>query len=247
MSRAPAAPLITETIEKKAYTDQRAKTVLLEALRGKGGKLTHADAMRVWGLPGDETRRALGILLKEYRSHLGATESGELIYEFDAAFQRRDAVPLRERVARVGLVLWKGFSALFKVAIMATLVVYFTAFVAMLIALVFARSAGSDRDDDDGGGFGGLFWIWGWGCGGDVRPRLAWERIEPEPVLTGNSGERNAVIGFFNAFNLSAPLWIVPAFEAKFHLSLVGWGFFLQDFPLAFSGLFFGVPLLRWL
>ncbi len=167
MSRAPAAPLITETIEKKAYTDQRAKTVLLEALRGKGGKLTHADAMTVSGLPGDETRRALGLLLKEYRSHLGATESGELIYEFDAAFQRRDAVPLRERVARVGLALWKGFSALFKVAIMATLVVYFTAFVAMLIALVFARSAGSDRDDDDGGGFGGLFWIWGWGWGGE--------------------------------------------------------------------------------
>src|SRR4029077_20359834 len=90
------------------------------------------------------------------------------------------AVPLGERLAQVGLALWKGFSLVFKVAIMATLVVYFTAFVAMLIALVFARSASSSSNndrDDDGGGFGGLFWLWGWGGGSDpygrqrARPR----------------------------------------------------------------------------
>src|ERR1700747_2024294 len=160
MSRGPGAQPILETIERKAYTDQRAKTVLLSALRGRRGQLTHADAMAASGLPSDETRRALGLLLKEYRSHLAATESGELVSEFDAALQRRDAVPLRERLARVGLALWKGFSVVFKVAIMATLVVYFTAFVAMLVALVFARSAGgSDRDDADGG-FSGLVVLW---------------------------------------------------------------------------------------
>ncbi|HEY2902319.1 MAG TPA: hypothetical protein VGL59_17185 [Polyangia bacterium] len=352
----PRATVTAEpTIEKKGYTDQRAKTVLLEALRGRNGQLTRADAMAASGLPQDETQRGLTLLLKEYRSHLSATESGELLYQFDPAFARRDAVPFRERAAAIGNALWKGFSFLFKVTIMGTLVVYFTAFVAMLIALVFARS--NDRDDDDRGGFGGLFWIWGWGIGGNpdpygraparprqppfyksvfafvfgpplppvdplrdekellsfirgndgriaaadlvrlmgwdfaraeeevtrlmvdydgepavtddgvvlyvfkdlrktggadigdrlLRPRLAWERLEAEPVLTGNSPDRNTVIGLFNAFNLSAPLWVVPMFEAKFRISLASWDFLLRDFPLAFSSVFFGVPFVRWL
>lgn len=351
----PRAPTAEPTIEKKAYSDQRAKTVLLEALRGQGGKLTRSDAMAASGLPQDETERALTLLLKDYRSHLAATESGELLYQFDPAFARRDAVPFRERAAAISRALWKGFSFLFKVAIMGTLVIYFAAFAAMLIAMIFARSS-NDRDDDDGGGFGGfgsLFWIWGWGGGtpdrygrpvvprkppfyksvfafvfgppqppadplrdekeilafiraqdgriaavdlvrlmgwdfaraeeevtrlmvdydgepevtddavvvyvfkdlrktaggGDrqLRPRLAWERLEPEPILTGNTGERNTIIGLFNAFNLTAPLWVVPMFEAKFRVSVTSWSFLLQDFPLAFSSMFFGVPLVRWL
>jgi hypothetical protein len=345
-----------ETIEKKGYSDQRAKSVLLDALRGRGGQLTRADAVAVSGLPQDETDRALTLLLKEYRSHLAATDSGELLYQFDPAFERRDAVPWRERAARLGAALWKGFSFLFKITIVGTLVVYFTAFVLMLLAIFFARSAGrdGDSDDDSGGGFGGLFWLWGWntghdprqrrlasgprqppfyksvfafvfgppapavdpladekeivahirandgriaaadlvrlmgwdferaeeevtrlmvdyggepevtddgvvlyvfkdlrktagGLGGSTRTRMAWERQEAEPVLTGNSGERNTVIGLFNAFNLTAPFWIVPLFEAKFRMSVEGWSFLLQDFPLAFSGVFFAVPGLRWL
>jgi hypothetical protein len=342
------------TIEKKGYTDQRAKKVLLEALQGRGGKLTRADAVTVSGLPHDETERALTLLLKEYRSHLSATDSGELLYEFDPSFERRDVVPFRERMAALGQRLWKGFTFLFKIAIVGTLVVYFTAFVAMMIALIFARSSSDSDDDDRGGGFGGLFWIWGWGggpspaygrrrvtpreppfyksvfafvfgptlpaadqlrdekeilafirahdgriaavdlvrlmgwdfaraeeeltrlmvdyngepevtdeavivytfkdlrktagiAGREARPRMAWERIEPEPVLTGNSENRNAVIGLFNGFNLTAPFWIVPMFEAKFRVSLEGWRFLLHDFPLAFSGVFFSVPLVRWL
>jgi hypothetical protein len=139
---------------------------MMEALRGRGAKLTRADAIVASGLPEVEAERALTVLLKEYRSHLSATESGELLYEFDPTFARRDAISWRERSAAVGRQLWKGFTLLFKVAIVATLVGYFALFLAMMVAMIFARSS-SDRDDDRGGGFGfdGLFWFWGWNAG----------------------------------------------------------------------------------
>jgi hypothetical protein len=155
------------TIERKEYSDRRAQAVMMEALRGRNAKLTRADAIVASGLPEDEAGRALTGLLKEYRSHLSATESGELLYEFDPAFERRDAVSWRARAGAVGGRLWKGFRFLFKIAIVATLVGYFAAFVAMMVALILARSGSSDRDDDGGFGFGGLFWFWGWDLGSD--------------------------------------------------------------------------------
>jgi hypothetical protein len=345
------------TIERKGYSDQSAKAVMIEALRGRGARLTRADAMVASGLPDDETGRALTALLGEYRSHLSATDSGELLYEFDPAFSRRDAVPWRERGAQLGRALSRGFTLLFKVAIVATLVGYFAAFVAMMLALVFARSDSSDSDDDGGFGIGGLFWFWGWDVGPSgagrrsartasraprtpfykrvfafvfgppapavdpledekqivayiraqkgriaavdlvrlmgwsfpraeeevtrlmvdyggepevsddgvvlytfkalrktargaaelTSPRWAWERLEPSPPLTGNTTGTNTLIGFFNGFNLLAPLWIVPAFEARLHVSLASWHFLVRDFPLAFSALFFAVPAARWI
>jgi hypothetical protein len=347
------------TIERKGYTDQRARTVMLAALRGRGATLTRADAIAASGLPEDEAGRALTVLLKEYRSHLSATATGELLYQFDPKFERRDAVSLRERAAAVGDKLWRAFSFLFKIAIVATLVGYFTLFVAMMVAMIFARSSSSDRDDDGGGfGIGPLFWFWGWdptptgygrparavrtaprapfykrvfafvfgpppakvdpledekrivahirgqrgriapvdlvrlmgwtfpraeeeatrlmvdyggepevtddgvvvyafkslrltaGGGGStdaLAPRWASERLEPTPPLTGNEPGTNTLIGVFNGFNLLAPFWIVPAFEARLHVSLASWQFLFVDFPIAFSALFFAVPFGRWI
>jgi hypothetical protein len=342
------------TIEKKGYAEPRAKRVLLEALRGRGGKLTKADAMTVSGLPEAETQQALTVLLKEYRSHLSATESGELVYQFDPSFERRGALTWRERLAAAGAVLWTGFTFLFKISIVVTLVVYFAMFVAMLLALIFARR--SDDDDDRGFGFGfaDLFWIWGWNPGfavdprrrrlpdrkrkpfyksvfdfvfgpprakidpladekeilaairqrqgriaavdlvqlmgwdferaeeevtrllvdyggepevtedgvvlyvfkdlrktagaalGTVRPRPAWERIEPAVPLTGNTSGTNTTIGFFNAFNLTAPFWLVPLFEIKTQISLAEVSVWMRGVPVAFSALFFAIPLGRF-
>jgi hypothetical protein len=330
-----------------------------EALRGRGAKLTRADAIAASGLPDDEAGRALTTLLKQYRSHLSATESGELLYEFDPTFTPRDALTWRQRGAALGRQLWKGFRFLFKVAIVATLVGYFALFVAMMVAMIVARNS-SDRDDDRGGfGFEGLLWFWGWdtrpGGYGYGRPQgrfserkarvpfykrvfafvfgpptpavdpledekrivayirseqgriaavdlvrlmgwsfpraeeeatrlmidyggdpevtddgvivyafkelrktaggagdaaaLGWasERLEATPPLTGNEAETNALIGLFNGFNLLAPFWIVPAFEARVHVSLASWQFLFRDFPLAFSAVFFAIPAGRWL
>jgi hypothetical protein len=345
------------TIERKGHSPKRAKVLMMTALRGRDAKLTRADAIVASGLSEEEAGTALTALLKEYRSHLSATETGELLYEFDPAFQRRDALSLRERAAALGSRLWKGFTFLFKIAIVTTLVSYFVAFVAMMVALIFARSGSNDRDDDGGGfGFNGLLWFWGWDVGsngygrqrarlarprreplykrvfafvfgpptpavdpladekqlvGYIRaqrgriaavdlvrlmgwtfpraeqevtrlmvdyggepevtedgvvvytfkavrktagstaelssPRWASERLETAPPLTGNEPGTNAMIAAFNGFNLLAPFWIVPAFEARLHVSLASWQFLLWDFPLAFSALFFAVPAGRWI
>ena len=341
------------TLEKKGYAEPVARRVLLEALRGRGGKLTRADAVTISGLPEAETELALTGLLKEYRSHLSATESGELVYQFDPSFERRGAITWRERLAAVGTRLWAGFRFLFKISIVVTLVVYFVLFVAMMVALIFARRGDDDDDRGFGFGFGDLFWIWGWDPGfggvhahrrlsgrrrkpfyksvfdfvfgppvekadplgdekeilaairqrsgrigavdlvqlmgwdfdraeeeatrlladyggepevteegvviyvfrdlrkttggivGTARPRPAWERVESPASFTGNTAPTNAAIGFFNAFNLAAPFWLVPLFEMKTQLSLAGASVWLHDVPLVFSALFFSIPLGR--
>ncbi|HEY4185966.1 MAG TPA: hypothetical protein VGP07_12910, partial [Polyangia bacterium] len=85
------------------------------------------------------------------------------------------------------------------------------------------------------------------GFGTSTTPRLCWQRSEQVVPLTGNDGGSNVLIGFFNGFNLLAPLWLVPAFELRFHVSLADWQFLLFGFPLTFSALFFAVPGGRWL
>ena len=344
------------TFETKSYSEREARRILLEALKGHGGQLTKADAVTRSGLPVPVAEEALGGLLKEFRSHLAATESGELIYQFDPAFTRRDAVSLREQLARMGQGLWKGFTFLFKISIVTTLVVYFLAFVAMLIAVLFARRSSDDRDSGGDIDFTWpLFWMWGWGPSFDGGPyrrrrrrpdkplykkvfefvfgppkplanpladekeilayirqkngriaavdlvmlmgwdfaraeeeatrllvnyggepevtddgvvvygfkdirktaeqgeqpepvaRRAWERLESRPPLTGNRTGTNVAISLFNGFNLLAPFWIVPAFEASLQASIPGQQFLLHDYPLVFSSLLFAVPLGRWL
>jgi hypothetical protein len=346
-------------IEKKSYTEAQAKQVVLRALRGKGGQLTRADVVALSGLPVPDAEQALTGLLKEYRSHLSATESGELLYEFDPAFRRRDAERLSEKLAKVGRALWKGFTFLFKVSIVVTLVAYFLIFLAMMLALIFGRRSGSQSDsrDHDGGFDLGwpLFWMWGWGpstsspygrsrrprrggkplykkvfeyvfgpprpkvdplldekeilaylrrhrgriaavdlvaamgwdfpraeeeatrllidYGGEpevtdegvvlfvfkdirktarergadaISPRRAWERMETRPPLTGNRGATNVLISLCNGFNLLAPFWIVPGFEARLGRSL-GHPFLLYAYPVLFSSMVFAVPIGRWL
>jgi hypothetical protein len=137
-----------------------AERILAEALRGRKGALTRADAVALTGLPAAETELALKSLLSTYKSHLAVTDEGELIYRFDPEMVRRDQVPLGERFRQIGQALWRGFTFAFKIWIVFTLVTYVVAFVAMLVALVFARTAG-DRDDrrrDDGFGFPWIIW-----------------------------------------------------------------------------------------
>lgn len=345
-----------ETPTRQSLSDQRVKTLMKEALRGKAHRLTCADAVIASGLPEPEATRALTLLLKDYRSHLSVTDSGELLYQFDPTFARRDALSWRERGAQAGAWLWKGFSFLFKVTILATLVGYFALFVGMMVAMVFARS--NSDDDDRGFGLDGLLWFWGWDTAGglgqprarlDARgprtpfykrvfafvfgppkapadplrdekqlvafiraqrgriaavdlvrlmgwsfpraeqettrlmahyggepdvtddgvivytfkelrktaeaqeaeapgaPRWAWQRATKVAPLTGNPPATNALIGFFNGFNMLAPMLIVPAFELRFRVSLAEYKFLLFGFPLTFSTVFFAIPGVRWL
>jgi hypothetical protein len=146
--------------------DPKAADLLFAALktRARGGelvKVTRADAVALTGMPSPQAEPALKALVSSYRSHLAVTDEGELVYEFDPSFERRDRVPLAERARAVGQALWRGFTWFFKVWIAVTLVFYVVAFVAMMIGLtVMGRS--SDRDDDRRGGGFGIPWIWYW-------------------------------------------------------------------------------------
>jgi len=146
---------------------------MARALRGRDGRLTVSDAATLAGMPLDRARRTLDRMLSVYRSHLAATESGELLYSFGSRLQRRDAEPLRARLARVGDAMWRLFVLLFKLAIVAVLAVYFLAFVALLLGLVVASfSRDGDRDDGDGPfPLWILLWILPWDTGAPATTR----------------------------------------------------------------------------
>ncbi len=147
--------------------DPRARDRLFDALkeRARGRtemvKVTQADAVALTGMPSEQAEPALKSLVGTYRSHLAVTEEGELVYEFDPSLERRDKVPLSERLRKVGEVAWQGFQLFFKLAIVVTLIAYVVAFVAMAVSLMVAKQ-GNDRDDRRGGGGGGIPWIWFW-------------------------------------------------------------------------------------
>jgi hypothetical protein len=164
------------TQTKVKVDDPRAQRLLFDALkqRARGRtelvKLTRADAVALTGLPNDEAEPALKKLVGTYRSHLAVTDEGELVYEFDPSLERRDKVPLGERLRAAGQVAWRGFQMFFKIWIVVTLVVYVVAFLAMMISLMFAKQ-GDDRDGDRrGGGGGGMPWLWFW-LMPDLAPR----------------------------------------------------------------------------
>ncbi|MDB4966931.1 MAG: hypothetical protein JWN44_2620 [Myxococcales bacterium] len=345
--------------------DPRASRLLFDALKQKARgqtalvKLTPADAVALTGMPSAQAEPALKSLVKTYRSHLAVTEEGELVYEFDPSLERRDKVPLSERIRAAGQVAWRGFQMLFKIWIVVTLVVYVVAFLAMMISMMFARSS-DDRDDRRGGG--GLPWIWFWLMpdmapagyhrdrygrplrrpdkpkkrfyqsvfdfvfgpkGAPVDPResdkrllaflrdhkgrvtaaemtaltglslaaseeeltrlmveydgevevaedgtllyvfegilpsastagthwsWAWDKADPVPPLTGNTGGTDAVIAGFAGFNLLASFTVGPAFLQRIHLTGDPVAtFFVTLFPLMFSAIFFAVPAARWI
>jgi hypothetical protein len=157
----------------KVY-DDKAERLLFDALkqRARGRtelvKLTRADAVALTGMPAATAEPALKSLVKSYRSHLAVTDEGELVYEFDPSLERRDKVPLGDKLAAVGQAAWRGFQFLFKIWIVATLIIYVVAFVAMMISLMVAKQ--SDRDDRRGGDGFGFPWIWFW-LMPDLAPR----------------------------------------------------------------------------
>jgi len=164
------------TLEAKDYSPAQAEQALVRALRGRKGQLTQADAVTASGLPTHLAEEALERMLKRYRSHLAVTEDGQLLYAFDPALERRDAVAFRERLlafarlaARVGM--W-----LFKALIAVTLVAYVVAFVVLILGALMAGGSRDDRRRDDRGL--DVAWIWwlfwpspGWGQSYDAWGR----------------------------------------------------------------------------
>jgi uncharacterized membrane protein len=146
----------------------RVEDRLVAFLKTRRGESTIADMISGTGLPKYQVEQAAKVVLDEYAGRLKVTESGELLYYFPAGMRStlRGFGPGLRR-------FWKGFSRgfirvlslLLKIWIVAMLIGYFIAFVAIgvlaIVASVAASAAGrggrDDRRGGGGGGFGGMY------------------------------------------------------------------------------------------
>ena len=76
-------------------------------------------------------------------------------------------------------------------------------------------------------------------------PRMAWQRTESRPALTGNTSGTNVLIGAFAGFNLFMSFFAAHWAQMRFGIAGPGWQIFLTIFPLTFFTIFLAVPALR--
>ena len=161
---------------------------ILASLRRLKGTATVGDIVADSGLPADSVRAGLKALLESHRGHLAVTDSGELVYDFDAGMIERGTEPF---LARAWSTFRRVTQGAFKAWIVVMLVVYFVVMVVLVIAALLA----SQRGNDSRGGFGGgrrgggsfgfdpIFWYWIWGPRWRIgRPYYGhrWERTLPK-------------------------------------------------------------------
>lgn len=134
---------------------------LERSLRSARGRLTASDAAVATGLPLDQVRDALDVLMNRYVCRLQVTESGEVLFDFGATLRRRGEKTLREHLDAIGDVLWKAFTIGFKFWITVMLVVYFILFLLLLLVLLFGGkdSKKSVKLDWVGDLLADVFWI----------------------------------------------------------------------------------------
>jgi len=142
---------------------------VISALRGLKGTATVGDVVAATGLADVQAEEALRALLETHHGHLAVSDSGELLYRFDARLMERGREPLVLRVVREAKRILTGS---FKAAIVVMLVGFFAIFVALVIAAIFANERGGGNSRRGGGwgrggrGRGGLpigdFWLWYW-------------------------------------------------------------------------------------
>jgi hypothetical protein len=138
---------------------------LVSYLKQKRGASTVADMIAGTGLPKYQVEQAVKRVLDEYAGGLKVTESGELLYYFPGGMRstRRGLGPSLSRFGRrLAKAAVRVGTLLFKIWIVAMLVGYFVAFVAIgVLAIVasFAASAASKGEGrgERGGGFGGMY------------------------------------------------------------------------------------------
>jgi hypothetical protein len=85
------------------------------------------------------------------------------------------------------------------------------------------------------------------GASDGVRWRYAWQVQRGVAPQTGNPTGTDAIVGIMNGFNLFAALVIGPAFLVKYGIAAAWAPIAVTWFPLAFSALFFAIPIGRWI
>jgi hypothetical protein len=133
-----------------------AAAVLMERLKKPTQPMTVADASAESGLPLRDAESGLHFLTSEYRGHLRVTDDGDLVHVFPNGFSKpwetRDAMD--RFFGKVGHGLMGAGRFVLRAWILIVMVGYTAVFVALLIALMFARQGGGgDRDRGSGIGF----------------------------------------------------------------------------------------------
>jgi hypothetical protein len=118
---------------------------LLAALRGRGTEFTIADAAAKSGLPLQDAERGMHALVRDYRGHLRVTEAGDLLFRFPLGFDKpwEQRTRAQRTLRRVGAALAATGRFIVRAWVAIVLVGYTALFVAVLIALFFARSSDS--------------------------------------------------------------------------------------------------------
>ena len=179
-----------------------AAEVLRQKLAHPEQPMTVADVSVASGLALRDAEAGLTWLTHEYRGHLRVTEDGDLVHVFPNGFTKpwetREAAFVLLR--RVGRALAGAGRFVVRAWLLIAMLSYALLFVAVVIALMFARSSGSnDRDSGWGGmhvfgallrGLGdALFWtfhpfsplyIGGGSYGGELRDVRRYQKKEPE-------------------------------------------------------------------
>lgn len=131
---------------------EEAARALKSALAGKGTDFTIADAAAKSGLPLRDAETGLHALVAEYRGHLRVTAEGDLLFRFPTGFEK--PWETRDRLTELGRRIGRGALGVARFVVRAwisiVLVAYALIFVALMIALMFARS--SDSRDSRGVG-----------------------------------------------------------------------------------------------
>jgi hypothetical protein len=155
--------MTSENLAVPQVSDLAAEALIVKALRVRGGRATLGDISVDTGLARHVAQSHAQRLLSVYESHLAVDEDGELVYEFDPGFVRRDVGDgLQLWLRTAGLWAWKAFKTLFKISIMVTLVAYFVFFVVLIIAAVVAllsRGGSSSSSDSRRSPITPLFWV----------------------------------------------------------------------------------------
>lgn len=117
-----------------------------EVLDKANGKLTLAEVTAETGMPIDNARNSMNILLERYNSKVEMNyETGDLLFNFAYPLIRRDSLSFQESMMQVWDITKKVLKYIYKASIGIVLVAYFVFFVLLLLA----ASSKSDDDDND--------------------------------------------------------------------------------------------------
>lgn len=125
-------------MRKKRGDMGKAFAVLERRLRNGQRRFTLNEAAAATGLPVDEVRDSLDVMMAKYLCRVQVTENGDLILDFGESLRRRGEKSFSERMNEFLEWLWKIFKVIYKTWITVTLVVYFVIFLVIMIALLVA-------------------------------------------------------------------------------------------------------------